>query len=60
MDPKKVKAITKWGAPENLRGVRVFLGFANFYRRFIKENSNIVAPTVALTRKDYKFFWSDV
>jgi hypothetical protein len=31
MDPNKVKAITKWGAPENLHDIRAFLGFANFY-----------------------------
>ncbi len=58
MDPKKVEVFTKWGAPENLHYVRDFLGFGNFYRRFIKGYSNIVAPMVALTRKDHKFFWS--
>jgi Reverse transcriptase (RNA-dependent DNA polymerase) len=37
MDPDKVSAITEWKAPKNLKDVRVFLGFANFYRRFIRE-----------------------
>jgi len=31
MDPKKVEAITAWEAPENVKDVRAFLGFANFY-----------------------------
>jgi hypothetical protein len=48
-----------WGAPENLHDVRAFLGFANFYRRFIKDYSTIVVPIVAVTRKDHKFFWSN-
>jgi hypothetical protein len=59
MDPKKVEAITKWGTPENLHDFRAFLGFANFYRRFIKGYSNIVAPIVALTQMHHKFFWSN-
>ena len=59
MDPKKVEAITQWGTPENLHDVRAFLGFANFYRRFIKGYSEVVAPIVKLTRKDQKFFWND-
>jgi hypothetical protein len=57
MDPKKVVAITNWGASENLHGVRAFLGFVNFYQRFIKGYTNILAPIVALTCKDDKFFW---
>jgi hypothetical protein len=55
MDPKKVEAMSKWGAPENLHDVRAFLGFANFYRPLIKEYRNIMTPIVALTRKDHKF-----
>jgi hypothetical protein len=31
MHPRKVEAVTKWSAPENLHEVRAFLGFANFY-----------------------------
>jgi hypothetical protein len=31
MDPEKVKAIKEWEAPVNAKGVRSFLGFANFY-----------------------------
>ena len=36
MDPRKVKDIGEWGAPTTLTGVCEFLGFANFYCRFIK------------------------
>lgn len=58
MDPAKVKAITNWEPASNLKDVQAFLGFANFYRRFIKGFSKIVRPLVALTRKGIKFLWS--
>ena len=35
MDPVKVEAVANWPAPSNLRELRGFLGFANFYQRFI-------------------------
>ena len=57
MDPKKVEAITKWESPMNLHDVRAFLGFANFYRRFIDNYSAIVAPMVRLTKKGAPFVW---
>jgi hypothetical protein len=42
MDPEKVKAIMEWEAPMSIKGVRSFLGFANFYRRFIKDFLDLV------------------
>ena len=35
MDPAKVAAIKEWARPENVKDVQSFMGFANFYRRFI-------------------------
>jgi len=35
MDLKKIKAIVNWQDPENVIGLRLFLGFCNYYRRFI-------------------------
>ena len=57
MDPDKVEAIANWEAPTSVKGVRGFLGFANFYRRFIKDFSDLVRPLTELTRKDRKFSW---
>jgi hypothetical protein len=58
MDPSKTEAVTAWETPENVRDVRSFIGFANFYRRFIEGFSKIAAPMVALTRKDTEFRWT--
>ena len=58
MDPTKVEAITSWQAPTSVKGVRSFLGFANFYRRFIKDFSEVTAPLTDLTKHDLPFTWS--
>ncbi|SPO38662.1 uncharacterized protein PSFLO_04141 [Pseudozyma flocculosa] len=50
MDPKKVEAITEWPEPRSIHDIQVFLGFANFYRRFIRHYSRVVAPITAALR----------
>lgn len=57
MDPAKVKAIYEWESPTSIKGLRSFLGFANFYRRFIREFSKICAPLTALTGKGTPWKW---
>jgi len=57
MDPVKVEAITKWPQPRNLRDLRGFLGFANFYRRFIKDFARLARPLNDLTKKDTLWSW---
>jgi RNase H-like domain found in reverse transcriptase len=59
MDVEKTAAISKWPIPANLRDVQSFLGFANFYRRFIISFSEIVLPLTRLTRKDTPFVWGE-
>src|SRR6266516_2204659 len=44
MDPRRVTAIDEWEAPKTFRELQVFLGFANFYRRFVAGYSRITAP----------------
>jgi hypothetical protein len=50
MDPEKVKAIREWARPTTVKGVRGFIGFANFYRTFIRDFSRITAPLHALVK----------
>ena len=57
MDPEKLRAIREWEAPRTLKGVRSFLGFANFYRQFIRNYSEVVSPLTALTKKGRLFRW---
>ena len=54
----KVAALKDWPTPKNLREVQAFLGFANFYRRFIPNYSQIAVPLTRLTKKDQPFSWS--
>jgi transposase InsO family protein len=48
VDPEKTSALRKWPVPKNVAEVRRFLGFAGFYRRYIKDFSRIVKPMHAL------------
>ena len=57
-DPEKVEAIKDWATPTDVHEVRSFLGFGNYFRRFIQGYSNLVVPLVALTKKDAKFDWT--
>ncbi|WPJ64059.1 hypothetical protein SMAC4_09794 [Sordaria macrospora] len=58
MDPTKIKDIAEWPAPITVTGVRGFLGFVNFYRRFIKGFGGIAKPLNDLTKKDAVFNWT--
>lgn len=51
MDPKKVEAVVSWEVPKKVKNVKRFLGFANFYRIFIKNYSQVAALLTWLTCK---------
>ena len=44
MDPAKIEAIQKWSPPTKILEQRSFLGFVNYYKRFIRGYSEIAAP----------------
>jgi len=52
MSNAKVKTIQEWPEPKKVKDIQSFLGFANFYRHFIFNYSDIVIPLTHLTRKD--------
>lgn len=57
-DPEKIKAVTEWPIPQTRKQLQCFLGFANFYRRFIQGFSQVVAPLTKLTSPKVPFLWS--
>ncbi|KAL0190891.1 hypothetical protein M9458_013589, partial [Cirrhinus mrigala] len=50
MDQGKVQAILDWPQPTTIKELQRFLGFSNFYRRFIQNYSSITAPLTSLLR----------
>ncbi|CAL9706114.1 unnamed protein product [Knipowitschia caucasica] len=48
-DPDKIKTLTTWPVPTNLKELRSFLGFSGYYRRFIEGYSAITKPLHDLT-----------
>ena len=57
VDKAKIELISKLLSPTNVKAVRQFLSHAGFYRRFIKDFSNIAKPLYKLLEKDAKFSW---
>ena len=57
MDQSKVQAILDWPAPKNIKGVRSFLGLANFYQRFIKDYARVAHLLHDLTKKEEPCRW---
>lgn len=58
MDPAKVKAVKDWPAPKNTNELQRFIGFANFYRRFIDQFSKTTRPLHDLTKLNKPYVWS--
>lgn len=57
-DPIKTKAVEEWPIPKNRKQLQWFLGFVNFYRRFIRDYSRVAAPLTQLTSSPRIFQWS--
>ncbi|KAM3065105.1 hypothetical protein ACMFMG_012250 [Clarireedia jacksonii] len=55
VDPEKVAVVQEWAYPTTLKGVQSFLGFCNFYRRFIRDFGIIAKPLINLTKATTRF-----
>jgi hypothetical protein len=52
MDPAKIEGLLDWPEPRTVRQLRLFLGFGNFYRKFIRGYSDLAKPLNNLLKKD--------
>ena len=59
VDPEKVAVLRSWKYPRTVKGIQSFLGFCNFYRRFIEEYSKRAKPLTSLTRNEVPFVFED-
>jgi len=55
IEQEKIKAVKEWKMPTRVKDVESFLGFANFYRRFIQNFSHTAKPLNELKgKKEWK------
>src|SRR5258707_493742 len=57
MDLTKVCRVMEWLTPTKVKEVQSFLGFVNFYQKFIHDFSDIAHPLYALTHKTQQWVW---
>ncbi|GJP33953.1 hypothetical protein CLOM_g18443, partial [Closterium sp. NIES-68] len=59
VDPKKIEAVRTWKTPENVKELQQFLGFANYYNRFVPQYAKIAAPLTNLLKKNTPYKWDE-
>ncbi|XP_075097937.1 uncharacterized protein LOC142175254 [Nicotiana tabacum] len=59
VDKAKIEVISMLPPPTSMKFVRIFMGHAGFYRRFIKYFSKVMRPLCKLLKKDAKFYFND-
>src|SRR5258708_23660178 len=57
MEPIKVQGVTDWSQLTKVKDNQSFIGFVNFYQRFIKNFSEIAHPLHVLTQKSKDWLW---
>ncbi|CAI7883800.1 unnamed protein product [Closterium sp. NIES-54] len=57
VDPRKIEAVKNWKVPENMKELQQFLGFANYYNRFVPQYAKITARVTNLLKKDTPYKW---
>jgi len=58
MDESKTQTIQNWPTPRRVKDIQFFLGFANFYKRFIDNYTEITSPLTRLTQKNKPWSWT--
>ena len=58
-NPEKTQAVRDWNPPKTVKQLQAFLGFINFYQKFIQGAAEKSLPLTELTKKDEKWEWED-
>ena len=58
MSERKIAAVQECPVPQTVKNIQEFLGFANFYRRFIKNFSHLAHRMTQVTKKNEPWNWS--
>ena len=58
-DSEKTQAVRDWNLPKTVKQLQAFLGFINFYQKFIQGAAEKGLPLTKLTKKDQKWKWED-
>ena len=53
----KIKAVREWNTPQDVKDVRSFLGFANYYWRYVHQFAEVAQPLIELTKKNVEWQW---
>ena len=59
MEAAKIQAIVEWEPPTKVTELRSFLGLTNYYRRFVRNYSNITVPLTDMLKKEKPWEWTD-
>ncbi|KAL5516401.1 hypothetical protein EMCRGX_G001711 [Ephydatia muelleri] len=59
-DADKIKCVENWPTPTDHESLRQFLGFASYYRKFIRNFADTAAPLHALTEKSKPWHWTEL
>lgn len=58
MDPEKIRTVSEFKEPKNLKQLQSFLGLSNYYSKFIKNYATLTLPLLRLLRKNTPFIWT--
>ena len=57
--PEKLQALKEMAEPDCRKGIKIYLGFVGYYRKFIPKYSDIAKPLTELTKQDVPFQWTE-
>ena len=58
-NPKKVAHVFEMERPKTIKKLKVFLGFASYYRKYIRNFAKIASPLIKATIRTTKLIWDD-